>query len=331
MRAIEVIAPHELRVVEKPVPAVDAGQVRIRVHWAGVCGTDYSLIAGKLTFARYPIVPGHEFSGRISAVGAGVDLQVNQPVTINPILSCRRCPACLRGEINHCEKTAVLGVAGTPGGFADEVVVPADAIRVLPYDLPLEDAALIEPVAVCVRVAHSAGIQQGDHVAMLGAGNIGLLLLQTAQVFGAAHVAVTDPIPSRMAVARQLGAVDLLADESAGLFDVVIDGVGTPETFALCVKLARRGGCVAVYGVPTQEQPALPMLDMFRKDLRVAFTRLYPTDFDEAIALLQHKRLNWKAIVTQRVTLEDLPQAVNQVMTDPASGIKILVNIGGEG
>ncbi|MFN8449114.1 MAG: alcohol dehydrogenase catalytic domain-containing protein [Anaerolineae bacterium] len=331
MRAIEVLAPYELQVVEKPVPDPEAGKVRVKVHWAGVCGTDYSLIAGTLTFARYPIVPGHEFSGRISAVGAGVDMRVGQPVTINPILSCRECPACLRGEINHCEKTAVLGVAGTPGGFADEVIVPADAIRVLPDDLPLEAGAMTEPVAVVVRVAHAAGIKSGDQVAILGAGNIGLLMLQMAFVAGASRVAIYDPVASRMAVARQLGAEDLLPDDPANEFDVVIDGIGKPETFALCVKMARRGGTIAVYGVPSQEQPALPMLDMFRKDLRVAFTRLYPADFDEAIALLHRQRLDWNAIVTHRVSLEGMPDAVKTVMADPAAGIKILVRVSEDG
>ncbi len=331
MRAIEVTAPYELHVVEKPIPDVEAGKVRVKVHWAGVCGTDYSLIAGKLTFARYPIVPGHEFSGRISAVGEGVALQIDQPVTINPILSCRECPECLRGEINHCEKTAVLGVAGTPGGFADEVIVPADAIRVLPDDMPMEAAAMTEPVAVVVRVAHAAGIKPGDKVAILGAGNIGLLMLQMAFISGAAVVAIYDLVPSRMDVARQLGAVALLPDEAAGQFDVVIDGIGTAETFALCVKLARRGGTIAVYGVPSQEQPPLPMLDMFRKDLRVAFTRLYPADFDEAITLLHEGQINWNAIVTHRVDLEGLPEAAKGVMADPSSGIKILVQLHGDG
>jgi len=331
MRAIEVTAPHELHVVEKPIPDVEAGKVRVKVHWAGVCGTDYSLIAGKLTFARYPIVPGHEFSGRISAVGEGVALQIDQPVTINPILSCRECPACLRGEINHCEKTAVLGVAGTPGGFADKVIVPADAIRVLPDDMPMEAAAMTEPVAVVVRVAHAAGIKPGDKVAILGAGNIGLLMLQMAFISGAAVVAIYDLVPSRMDVARQLGAAALLPDEAAVQFDVVIDGIGTAETFALCVKLARRGGTIAVYGVPSQEQPPLPMLDMFRKDLRVAFTRLYPADFDEAITLLHEGQINWNAIVTHRVDLEGLPEAAKGVMADPSSGIKILVQLHGDG
>jgi 2-desacetyl-2-hydroxyethyl bacteriochlorophyllide A dehydrogenase len=325
MRALEVVAPYELRVTQKPVPDVTPGQVRIRVRWAGVCGTDYSLIAGKLTFARYPIVPGHEFSGRISAVGEGVEWRIGQPVTINPILSCRACQACLRGDIHHCEKTAVLGVAGTPGGFADEVVVPADAVRLLPADLPMDAAAMTEPVAVVVRVIRSAGVQAGDRVAILGAGNIGLLALQMAFLHGATHVSVSDPVAARMDVARKLGAAPLRPEEDAGQFDAVIDGVGTPETLALCVRLARRGGSIAVYGVPAQEQPTVPVLEMFRKDLRLTFTRLYPADFTEAIETL--RRLDWSAIVTHRVTLEDLPDAVSRVMADPASGIKILARI----
>jgi L-gulonate 5-dehydrogenase len=326
MRAIEVTAPHQLHVTERPMPEPGDGQVRIHVDWAGVCGTDYSLIAGKLTFAKYPIVPGHEFSGRISAVGTNVDaLSVGQPVTINPILSCRKCPACLRGEINHCEQTAVLGVAGTPGGFADEVVVPADAVRLLPADLPLDAAAMTEPMAVAVRVLRSAGVKAGDKVGIIGAGNIGLLVVQTAFAFGAASVGITDPVASRLEVARKLGAVDL---DDAGGYDVLIDGVGKPETLATCVKLARRGGSIAIYGVPTLEQASLPMLDMFRKDLRIAFTRLYPADFDEAIALLHEGKVDWGAVVTERVGLEGLPEAVAGIMSDPSSGIKILVKVG---
>jgi 2-desacetyl-2-hydroxyethyl bacteriochlorophyllide A dehydrogenase len=326
MRAIEVTAPHQLHVTERPTPEPGDGQVRIKVDWAGVCGTDYSLIAGKLTFAKYPIVPGHEFSGRISAVGANAGgLTVGQPVTINPILSCRKCPACLRGEINHCEQTAVLGVAGTPGGFADEVIVPADAVRLLPDDLPLDAGAMTEPMAVAVRVLRSAGVKAGDKVGIIGAGNIGLLVAQTAFAFGAASVAITDPVAARMDVARTLGAVEL---DDAGGYDVLIDGVGKPETLATCVKLARRGGSIAIYGVPTVEQASLPMLDMFRKDLRIAFTRLYPADFDEAIALLHEKRVDWSAVVTERVGLEGLPDAVTGIMHDPSSGIKILVKVG---
>lgn len=325
MRAIEVTAPHQLHATEKPVPEPGDGQVRIKVEWAGVCGTDYSLIAGKLTFAKYPIVPGHEFSGRISAVGANAGLEIGQPVTINPILSCRKCDACLRGEINHCEQTAVLGVAGTPGGFADEVVVPADAVRLLPDDLPLDAGAMTEPMAVAVRVLRSAGVKAGDKVGIIGAGNIGLLVVQTAFAFGAASVAVTDPVATRMDVAHKLGAVDL---DMGAQYDVLIDGVGKPETLATCVKLARRGGSIAIYGVPTVEQASLPMLDMFRKDLRIAFTRLYPADFDEAIALLHEKRVDWGAVVTARVGLEGLPDAVTGIMRDPSSGIKILVKVG---
>lgn len=327
MRAVEVVAPHRMQIVDKPIPEPAPGQVRVRVHWAGVCGTDYSLIGGKLAFARYPMVPGHEFSGRISAVGEGVSLAVEQPVTINPILSCRKCAACLKGDIHHCDQTAVLGVAAMAGGFADQVVVPADAIRVLPQGLPMDAGAMAEPVAVAVQVARVAGVRSGDRVAVIGAGNIGLLVLQMAALYGASRVAITDPVVPRLRVAQSLGAEVLEAGRDADSFDVVIDGVGRRDTLVAAVRLAARGGRIVVYGVPTENDAPLPMLDMFRKDLRVAFARLYPASFDEALAVLRGGKIDWNAIVTHRVALEAMPEAVAAVTSDPAAGIKILVRV----
>jgi len=327
MRVLEVTAPRELHTTEKALPSPAAGEVRIRVAWAGVCGTDYSLIAGKLTFARYPIVPGHEFSGFISAVGAGVDLREGQRVTINPVLSCRKCPACLRGEINHCEQTAVLGVAGTPGGFADEVIVPADTVRLLPPTLALDAAALIEPVAVAVQVVRESAVKPGDKVAVLGSGNIGLLVLQVARIYGAEVVAVSDLVTRRLQAAQRLGAEILKPDAEEGRYDVVIDGIGLPETVASAARLARRGGRIGVYGVPSQPTAMLPFLDAFRKDLRIAFIRLYPASFDEAITLLDENRIDLAPVVSHRVSLEQLPETILAVMSDPSSGIKILTHV----
>ncbi len=327
MRALEVVGPQQVRIAERPLPDPGPREVRIRVHWAGVCGTDYSLIGGRLVFAKYPVVAGHEFSGRISAVGEGANLQLGQPVTVNPVLSCQQCDFCRRGDIHLCASAAVLGVAGTSGGFADEVVVPAYTVRRLPEDLSLEAAALSEPTAVAVRVARSAGIGTGDRVAILGAGSIGLLILQVARVLGATYVAITDPVGSRMRIALGLGGSELVLGKGTGEYDVVIDGVGTPETMQRAVELTRRGGAIVVYGVPRQERSELPVQEMFRNNLRLGFARLYPSDLSEAIAMLQKGDVNWNAIVTHRVALEDLPATIASVMADPGAGIKVLAHI----
>ena len=327
MRALEVVGPRQVRIAERPLPDPGPMEVRIRVHWAGVCGTDAALIGGRLVFAKYPVVAGHEFSGRVSAVGEGANLQIGERVTVNPVLSCQQCDACRRGDIHLCHRAAVLGVAGTPGGFADEVVVPAYTVRRLPEDLSLEAAALCEPTAVAVRAARGAGIRPGDRVAILGAGSIGLLLLQVAKVLGATSVAIADPVGSRMRIALGLGAAELVLGKGAGDYDVVIDGVGTPETMRRAVELTRRGGAIVVYGVPPQERLELPVQEMFRNNLRLEFTRLYSSDMSEAIAMLQKGEVNWNAIVTHRVAHEDLPATIASVMADPEAGVKVLVHI----
>ena len=327
MRALEVVGPRQVRIADRPLPDPGPGEVRIRVHWAGVCGTDYSLIGGRLVFAKYPVVAGHEFSGRVSAVGEGGNLQLGQAVTVNPVLSCQQCDACRRGDIHLCASAAVLGVAGTPGGFADEVVVPAYTVRCLPGDLSLEVAALSEPTAVAVRAARTAGIRTGDRVAILGAGSLGLLVLQVARVLGAAHVAIADPVGSRMRIALSLGGSELVLGKGAGAFDAVIDGVGTPETMQRAVELTRRGGAIVVYGVPQQERSELPVQEMFRNNLRLGFARLYPADMSEAIGMLQKGDVDWSAIVTHRVAFEDLPATIALVMADPGAGIKVLAHI----
>jgi 2-desacetyl-2-hydroxyethyl bacteriochlorophyllide A dehydrogenase len=327
MRVLEVVGPQRVQIAERPLPDPGPREVRIRVHWAGVCGTDLSLVGGRLVFAKYPVVAGHEFSGRVSAVGEGASLPLGQPVTVNPVLSCQQCDFCRRGDIHLCAEAAVLGVAGTDGGFADEVVVPAYAVRCLPKELSLEAAALCEPTAVAVRVVRSAGIKVGDRVAILGAGSLGLLILQIVRVLGAAHVAIADPVGSRMRVALGLGASELASGEGTRDFDVVVDGVGMPETIGRAVGLTRRGGAIVVYGVPSLEGFELPIQEMFRNNLRLGFARLYPSDMSEAIALLQKGDVNWKAIVTHRVALEDLPGTIASLMADPGAGIKVLVRI----
>jgi 2-desacetyl-2-hydroxyethyl bacteriochlorophyllide A dehydrogenase len=329
MRVLEVVAPNHIQLAERPTPVPGPGQVRIRVHWAGVCGTDLAVISGKSVFARYPVVAGHELSGRIAAVGEGVDLRPGLPVTINPVLSCQRCEACRRGDIHLCADAAVLGVAGTDGGFADELIVPAYVVRELPEDLSLEAAALCEPTAVAVRAARCAEIKPGDRVAILGAGSLGLAIVQIARVLGAARVAVTDPVRSRVQIALGLGASELTAGEGAGDFDVVIDGVGAAETMQRAVELAHRGGTLAVYGVPNVSRLEIPVQQLFRNNLNLRFSRLYPADMSEAISLLRRGDVTWDAIVTHRVALEDLPATIAALMADPGIGIKVLARIAG--
>ena len=335
MKGLLVTGPHQAAVVDVPRRPLGAGNLRVRVSRAGICGTDLSLYAGKLVFARYPITPGHEFSGTVVEAGPGTQFRVGDRVTANPILSCRRCPACLRGEINHCAGTEVLGVVSRSGAFAEEVVVDDDMLDRLPDSVSFDAGAMVEPLAVAVRIADRAGDVRGKSVALLGGGGIGLLALQVLRTRGARFVMITDLAERRLSAARELGAdlavnaakVDVVAAgrQEVGEFDVVVDGVGIGETILQSIQLCRAGGTLVIYGVPSAGESMQSVIQAsFRKDLNVATSRLYPRSLDGAIDLLAKGLVRIEPLITHRVSLEEVPDALERLLVDKEGAIKVL-------
>ncbi|HWB95193.1 MAG TPA: alcohol dehydrogenase catalytic domain-containing protein, partial [Bryobacteraceae bacterium] len=248
MKALLLKGPRRLEFTEMPEPALAAGQVRVRVRKVGVCGSDYSSIAGKLPFTRYPIVPGHEASGEVLEAAAGATWKLGDRVLIHPILGDRADPVFARGEVHHSESTEVLGVVSRNGAYADQVVVEDYMLRAIGPGLDDESAAMVEPVAVAVRAVEQGRLRPGDRVLVFGAGNIGLLLIQVAKALGAGRVVVTDLVPARLDLANRLGADETIA-AGGGLpaerlekqFDVVIDGVGSEATVLDALSACARG------------------------------------------------------------------------------------------
>jgi 2-desacetyl-2-hydroxyethyl bacteriochlorophyllide A dehydrogenase len=309
--------------------------VRVRVHQVGVCGTDLSLVAGKLPFARFPIVPGHELAGEIAEVGPGSRLTPGARVTANPLQHCGHCPACLAGDLHYCPEVAVLGVVRRDGAFAEEVILDDAMVRALPDALSYEEGAMVEPVVIAERTVARAQIKTGEAVAVLGAGNIGLLLIQVARLAGAGKVLVSDVLDYRLDLARRLGAEqtvnvnqrDLVeAGGEAGGFEVVIDGVGDQQSIGQSIQMCKPGGRVVVYGVPPQGELALPVLEAFRKDLSIHVSRLYPRSFDAGFALLQSGRLDLGPVITTRVPLAAAPAAIRDLSEKRGEMIKILID-----
>jgi 2-desacetyl-2-hydroxyethyl bacteriochlorophyllide A dehydrogenase len=336
MRALQVKEPYEMEIVDLPRPELGPGQVRVRVRQVGVCGTDLSLVTGKLPFARYPIVPGHELAGEIIEVGPSSEFEVGDRVTANPILHCGHCAACQAGNVHYCEDTAVLGVVNRNGAFAEEVVLDDDMIWVLPDDLNFEEGAMAEPAVIADRTVRRGSVQPGDTVAVLGAGNIGLLLIQVARIMGAAKVMVTDLLEYRLDIARTIGvdlALDVAKDdlvqagrEAFGGFDVMIDGVGLQETIVQGIQLCKPGGRIVVYGVPQGGDLAIPVLDGFRKDLTIHTSRLYPRSFAAGLELLQSGQLALEPMITTRVSLGEAPQVLRDLSEKRGKMVKILIH-----
>lgn len=335
MRALRLNSPNNFVIEDVEPGQLKPGWVRIHVKSVGVCGSDMSSMAGKLPFTKYPITPGHEFSGIVSEVKDCKNTAVGQYVTANPVFSCTKCPECLAGRINHCSQTEVLGVVNYDGAYAQELMLPEYMLEKIPEKISYEDAAMIEPIAVAVRAVQEAVVGDGSLVAIFGAGNIGLLVIQVAIAYGAAEVLVIEPNETRKSVARELGADTVLTpdefNEQKSLyinrFDAIIDGVSIEKTLSYGIELGTKGGIIVVYGVPVSNSTPIALLDLFKKDMKIITSRLYSRSFKEAIRLLNEGKINGKPMITHRVSLEDFPALISRIASGQEKSIKVIVNV----
>ena len=206
MRAVIIDAPGIIRVDNVPDPTPRPDEVLVRVGACGICGTDLHIIDGDSPLARYPIIPGHEFAGEVVALGSDVaqrygkeNITVGSRVAVEPNLYCGYCDSCRTGHENLCLNYAAIGVT-TNGAIAQYVTVPIAKAYALPDNISLREAALIEPVSCAVHGMHSLNPRSGDTFLIVGAGTMGLLLLQLAVRGGASRVAMVDVNAQRLAL-----------------------------------------------------------------------------------------------------------------------------------
>ncbi|MFB7541716.1 zinc-binding dehydrogenase [Streptomyces zaomyceticus] len=255
-RAVLVERPGAHRLVGREVPAPGPGEVRVRVAAAGICMSDRELYEGRRApgYVRYPVVPGHEWSGTVDAVGAGTDpALLGRACVAEGFRACGRCERCRHGETSLC--TAGYAETGftEPGAFADHLLVPARLVHPLPDGVDLRAAALLEPAAVVAAAVRAGRPRPGERIAVVGAGTLGLLAVQWLKASSPAELAVVDPRAGRAAQALTFGANRALApadaDGETGAFDLVVETAGAPTTAASSCLLARRGGRVVLTGM----------------------------------------------------------------------------------
>ncbi|MGI5453444.1 L-idonate 5-dehydrogenase [Streptomyces sp. CA-249302] len=293
----------DLRVEELAVPTPGPGQALVAVRYGGVCGSDlhYWLHGGVGDFRlREPMVLGHEVVGTVVAYGVGASGPVpGTAVAVHPATPCGVCPECADGRRNVCRDTRYLGSAArfphVQGGFAAQVVVPAEQLRAVPEGLGLRRAALAEPLSVALHAVRRAGEVTGKHVLVTGAGPIGCLVVAAAKAAGAAQVTVTDLLPEALRYARAAGADTVVrADDpdDAGWpaeeyeVDTAVEASGVAAGLDTCLRLVRRGGVVVQLGMlPPGQSPFAGNLVVSREiELRGAFR--FDAEFDAALELL---------------------------------------------
>lgn len=329
MQAAVLTAPGRFELREVPVPAVGEHDVLIRVERCGLCGTDIHIFKGHYSADKLPLIPGHEFSGHVAALGAGVrGLQLGQPVTADINLGCGQCFYCRKNEILNCPTMVQLGIH-VDGGLAEYVRVPARHIVPIPDGTPVELAALTEPVSCIVRAVKRSRLKLGESVLILGAGPIGNLHLQLARQCGAAPIIVSEPNPGRAAWARASGA-DLVFEDAATLrervlaatggrgADLVIESVGAPALYEQAFELVRPGGRVLAFGL--SEPGARAHYEPFQvvlKELGLQGSVAgMGDDMHEAMTLIAHQRVRLAPFVETVYPLARIAEAMEAFVSD---------------
>jgi L-iditol 2-dehydrogenase len=320
----------DMRLERHPVPVPEGRDVLVRVAACGICATDLHLLDGSIPLYTPPRVLGHEMSGRVVAVGPDArSVEVGAAVAIDPNMACGSCFYCQEALPYMCARRVSM-----IGGFAEYLRVPEQTVYPLPAGIPVEYGAIAEPLSCCLRATERAGLRAGGTVAIVGAGTIGLLIVQLAKRSGAAMVAVSEPDAERRALAQALGA-DLAIDpmsedprerllkETRGVgVDVAFEAVGAVVTAQTAISLPRRSGTVVLIGVPpATAELTLKSYELFERELtiRTSFIRAY--EFRRAVELLAV--LDVEPLLGTRFPLERVHDAF--AAAGSRQGVKTLV------
>jgi len=318
MKAAFLHGPRDLRIEPASGPTPAAGDVVVRVAMAGLCGTDHRIFTGDRAVA-YPRVMGHEFVGRVEAVGEGVTrVAVGDRVAVEPNYSCGVCPLCREGSRNLCLARVAIGI-DVDGCFADVARVPARCCWPAPANVSDEDLVLTEPLAVVVRAVERAAVRRDETVAVVGVGTLGLLALQVLRARGA-RVLCVGRTGRRFALARELGAEAVHAtsdgplDAAARAFsgregvDAVIETAGTPEAVNHALELVRPGGRVVLTGLP-HAPSAVSFFSVVRREVTITGSMIYQDEFAEAMRLVAAGQVRTGPLITHRIRLDDIVRA----------------------
>jgi 2-desacetyl-2-hydroxyethyl bacteriochlorophyllide A dehydrogenase len=336
MYAAIIEGPGDIRVGTVPDPTPANGEIVVKVAACGVCGTDLHIADGDLPAARYPIVPGHEFAGEVVAVGRDVfDLAKGDRVAVDPSLYCGYCRFCRVGRGNLCEKYNAVGVT-VPGGGAEYVAVPAGNAYVVPESLSYRRAALIEPLSCAVHGMHVLSARMGDSFLIVGAGTMGLMLLQLALRGNASEVAVADLSEERLARAQRLGAslvttdMSSLRDGAPLGFDCVIDATGAAGAIQAAFDMVTRGGKLLVFGVaPPEARVSIPPFRIYNDEITVLGSMAVLHSYAPAVDLMVSGAFDADALLTDAASLDEYPAALDKVRR--RHGLKTQVLPSGQG
>jgi len=335
MKAISVIKAHNIEIKELSIPTISADDVLVKIKATGICGSDMHVYHGTSPVATYPRIIGHEASGEIVEIGKNIShLQVGDHVVLEPLRHCGECYNCLQGRPNTCIIMKACG-AHVDGYFQEYVSIPSKHVYKISKDIPWDIAAMAEPYTIAAQVAYRTQIKKNNKVLIIGAGPIGLVILDTFKALGAECV-VIDIVDSRLLLAKELGAIftiNSLNENPEKLIYEWTDGLGVnisadaaclPKTFEQAISLTGSGGSVACLGF-TQEPSNITQFSITARELDIVGCRHQTYRFEPVIKMFEQQKLNPEKLLTHHFHYTKSKEALTLLEKDPISTCKVIL------
>jgi L-iditol 2-dehydrogenase len=342
MKALLLSEYNHLELTDLPSPTPGPDELLIQVSACGICGSDVHGYDGSSGRRIPPIVMGHEAAGVVAAVGSEVkDFAPGDRVTFDSTVYCGKCEYCLKGEVNLCNQRQVIGVScgeyRRAGAFAEFLTVPARIAYQLPASFSFAEAAMLEAVSVALHGVAVTEMKGGETVLVIGAGMIGLLLLQAARVAGCSRIFVSDVDATRLALAKEMGADVTMLASGASLteevlrmtgnvgVDVVLEAVGREETIAAGIDCTRKGGTVTLVGNITP-QIMLPLQKVVSRQIRLQGSCASAGEYPQAIELIAGGKIKVDSLITAVAPLSEGPSWFERLHAREPNLMKIVLD-----
>jgi len=332
-----VFEPGRVEFRDREVAPPGPGQVLLKTRAVSICGSDLHTFHGKHPFAPLPAALGHELAGEVAEIGPGVDkVRPGDRVVLEPVIVCRQCDFCARGDYHLCAKISFHHRQGQ-GAFTPFFLADQDWVHRLPENVSFEEGALVEPLSVAVHALGRAGLKLGQSLAVFGAGAIGLMLLLLARRAGAGEVYLADVKELQLKKAMELKATaafdnrgaqaaeEILARTGGLGVDAALEAVGLEATLNQALQCLKKGGTAVVVGLMSQERLTLPANLFVAKEITLRGSQGYCRDFKTALTLLANGALDIKPLITHTLPPDRLQEGFDLLDRPDSGAVKVVV------
>ena len=342
MRAVVQYGIRDIRLGELPDPDPGPREVLVRIRAVTICASDLHMYAegnvGGVSWDQ-PFIPGHEAAGVIEDSNR-TDLAPGTPVVLDPAIPCHSCDMCARGSFHLCRDLKFCDLPPVDGAMRELIAWPADRMFEVPEPVDIVEAPLLEPLCIAVHALELASQPQDAAVVIVGCGAIGLFTLQMARIRGARRIFATDPVPERLAVARELGAEvtiqvgakdparEIMLATDGGGVDIAFEAAGPPEAVQQCLDVVGPGGEVVVIGIPSEDAYRFRASQLRRYELALRFVRRQNENYPEAIELVRQGAVRLGPVLTHRFPMQRAREAFELAHEKSDGAVRVAVTFG---